>query len=97
VHVQTDGAQHVFAVQVYLDDLDPQAARLELYANGVNGSAPVRQEMQRLRPLIGATGGYVYGTSVPATRPASDYTARVVPDYPGVAVPLEAAHILWQR
>ena len=29
--------------------------------------------------------------------PATDYTARVIPHYSGVAVPLEAAHILWQR
>jgi starch phosphorylase len=97
VHVETDGEQHVFEVQVYLDALDPQAVQLELYADGVNGSVPVRQEMRRLRPLVGAAGGYVYRALVPATRPATDYTARVIPSYPGVAVPLEAAHILWQR
>jgi starch phosphorylase len=97
VHVETDGEQHVFEVQVYLDDLDPQAVRVELYADGVNGGAPIRQEMQRLRPLVGATGGYVYGALVPATRPATDYTARVIPHCPGVAVPLEATFILWQR
>jgi starch phosphorylase len=97
VHVETDGEQHVFEVQVYLDELDPQTVRLELYADGVNGSAPVRQGMQRLRPLVGAAGGYMYAARVPATRPATDYTARVLPYYPGVAVPLEATHILWQR
>jgi len=31
--------QHVFEVQVYLDDLDPEAVRVELYANGANGGA----------------------------------------------------------
>jgi glycogen phosphorylase len=97
VHVETEGEQHVFEVQVYLDALDPQAVQLELYADGVNGNAPVRQEMRRIRPLVGAAGGYVYGALVPATRPATDYTARVIPYYPGVAAPLEAAHILWQR
>ena len=35
--------------------------------------------------------------SVPATRPATDYTARLIPHRPGVAVPFEAARILWQR
>ena len=29
--------------------------------------------------------------------PATDYTARLVPHRDGVAVPLEEAHILWQR
>jgi hypothetical protein len=28
-------------LQVYLDDLDPEAVRIELYANGVDGCAAV--------------------------------------------------------
>ena len=35
--------------QVYLNDLDPKAVRVELYADGVMGGAPVRQEMKRVR------------------------------------------------
>jgi starch phosphorylase len=53
--------------------------------------------MQRARKLAGARNGYSYRAQVPATRPATDYTARVVPNLDGVSVPLEAAHILWQR
>jgi len=97
VRVETKGEQHVFDVQVYLNDLDPNLVRVELYADGVMGSAPVRQEMKRIRQLIGATGGYVYSAAVPAARPPGDYTARVIPQCDGVAVPLEAAQILWQR
>ena len=93
----TNGDQHVFEVQVYLDDLDPKAVRVELYADGVMGSAPVRQEMRRVGPLAGASGGYLYSAAVSAARPASDYTARVIPQYDGVAVPLEDARIRWQR
>ncbi len=95
--VASDGDQHVFDVQIYLDDLDPQAVRVELYAEGANGDAPVRLEMKRLRPLTGAAAGYLYSAAVSADRPATDYTARVIPHYSGVAVPLEAAHILWQQ
>ena len=97
VKVETVGEHHVFEVQVYLNDLDPNAAQVELYANGVNCENPVRQEMERVRQLAGTTVGYAYRAQVPATRPASDYTARVIPHYGGVAVPLEAAQILWQR
>ena len=57
----------------------------------------VRQEMKRVRRLVGAPGGYVYSAAVPAARPAADYTARLMPHRPGVAVPLEDARILWQR
>ena len=75
----------------------PKAVRVELYADGVNGGEPVRQEMKRVRQLVGASGGYVYSAAVSAGRPARDYTARVIPHCDGVAVPLEAARILWQR
>jgi starch phosphorylase len=95
--VATDGERHVFEVQVYLTDLDPNAARVELYADGVNGEGPVRQQMERVGQLAGAAGGYAYRTQVASTRPATDYTARVIPHFDGVAVPLEAARILWQR
>jgi len=95
--VETEGAQHVFELQVYLDDLDPAAVRVELYADGLAGGMPVRQEMKRLRSLVGSVGGHAYGAPVSATRPASDYTARLIPRHDGAAVPLEAPHILWQR
>jgi starch phosphorylase len=53
--------------------------------------------MKRVRQPAGVSGSYVYGAAVPADRPATDYTARVIPHCSGVAVPLEANSILWQR
>jgi len=95
--VETDGEQQVFEVQAYLNELDPNAARVELYADGVNGGDPVRQEMERVRQLAAVSGGYAYRARVPATRPATDYTVRLIPHCTGLAVPLETARILWQR
>ena len=97
VTVEMVGTHLVFEVQVLLADLDPDAVRVELFADGVNGDRPVRHEMTRVGPLKSAHGGHVYRAQVPATRPAADYTARVVPHYAGVAVPMEDARILWQR
>jgi starch phosphorylase len=97
VKVETSGGQHIFEAQVYLDDLDPNAVRVELYADGISSEMPIRQEMRRVRQLVGAANGYVYRAAMPATRPASDYTARVIPSRADVAVPLEAGQILWQR
>jgi len=97
VKVETNGEQHAFEVQVYLDVLDPNTVRVELYADGVDDETPVHQKMKLVRQLDGAAGGCVYSAAVPATRPALDYTARIIPHHDGVAVPLEAAHILWQR
>jgi starch phosphorylase len=95
--IHSGGAHHVFEVQAYLDELDSEAVRVELYADGVDGSPPERVEMKRVRQLLGAANGYAYHAEVPATRPATDYTARMIPQRSGVAVPLEAAPILWQR
>jgi len=97
VKVEARGGQHVFEVQVFLSDLDPGAVRVELYASGATGSAPMRQEMKRVCQLADTSGGYVYRTAVSADRPAADYTARVIPHCDGVAVPLEASRVLWQR
>ena len=97
VKVETKGQQHIFDVQVYLNDLDPKAVQVELYADGVNGGNPVRQEMKNVRRLVGASGGYVYSATVPAARSPADYTTRVIPHYEGVAIPLENKRILWQR
>jgi starch phosphorylase len=94
VKAETVDEQHIFETQVYLDDLDPEAVRVELYADG---EVPVRVEMKRTRQLVGAINGYAYHAEVSAIRPASDYTARLIPQRAGVAVPLEAARILWQR
>ena len=97
VKVQTNAAQHIFETEVYLNDLDPNAVRVELYADGINGGAPLRQEMKRVSQLAGMSGGTVYSAAVSAARPPADYTARVIPHCDGVAVPLEASRILWQR
>jgi starch phosphorylase len=97
VQHETEGEQHVFEVQVYLDGIDPDAVQVELFANGVDDMAPERIEMKRVRQLVGAVNGYAYHAGVPAIRPASDYTARLIPRLDGVAVPLESSKILWQR
>ena len=92
----TKGEYHVFEVQVYLNGLETNAVNVELYAEGVNGGNPVRQEMMRGGQLVGAENGYTYSTKVLATRPDTDYTVRIIPNHPGVSIPLEASRILWQ-
>jgi starch phosphorylase len=93
---ETNEQHHIFEVEVYLDDIDTNAVRVEIYADGINGGSPVRQEMKQGRQLVGAVRGYIYSVTVSAIRPATDYTARVIPNYDSVAVPLEAAQILWK-
>jgi starch phosphorylase len=88
---------HAFRVEVYLDDLPPDAVRVELYAEPLNGGEPVRQPMVRTHPLPETHNGFVYTATIPADRPPSDYTPRLVPEHAAAALPLEANLILWQR
>ncbi|MFZ1547230.1 MAG: alpha-glucan family phosphorylase [Candidatus Nitrotoga sp.] len=97
VKIETNGKQHIFEVQVYLNDFDSNTVRVELYADGINEGGPILQEMTRISQLAYSVGGYLYSGAVSATRPAADFTARIIPYFPGVSVPLETAHILWQR
>ncbi len=97
VTVETKGTQHVIAVAVFLNDTNPDNVRVELYADGAKGGDAVRQEMTRVRPLAERTGGYLYSATVSSARPATEFTARIMPHCDGVAVPLEADCILWQK
>jgi starch phosphorylase len=97
LRVETAAAEHRMRVEVYLGALDPETVRVELYADPADGVEAVRQLMTRGRRLEGPGGRYEYAASVPASRPAGDYTPRLVPWHPAAAVPLEAPEILWQR
>ncbi len=95
--VEAKADVNAFEVEVFAGELDPNSVRVELYADGANGSAPLLHEMKRLRPLPGNAGGYVYAVDVSVARPATDYTVRAIPYLSGAEVPLEAKQILWQR
>jgi starch phosphorylase len=94
--IETHDDQQVIEVEIRLPGVDANAVRVELYADACTGLETVRQEMTRLRNLSDAPGG-VYSATVPASRPASDFTPRLLPRFDGVLVPLEAEQILWQR
>ena len=95
--VEQQGDRYLFHVLVFLDDIDPDAVRVELYAEAQKDEDPVRYAMNRGERLVGATSGFTYSVSVPTSRPAADYTPRLVPQHVGALVPLEAPFILWHE
>jgi len=97
VKVKTDGDKHIFEVEVFLNTIKPNAVIVELYANGIDGGAPIRQELKLIQKQTASVKPHLYRATVSATRPAADYTPRVIPNFPGVSVPLETTLILWQR
>ncbi len=87
---------HIFHVQVKLNGLNPENVLVELYADGINGAEPVKIKM---KPVADAAGNGVkeYDAETDGSRPVSDYTACIVPNYENISVPLEDNLILWQH
>lgn len=97
VKVVTNGMQHVFEVFVYYNELDPKTVYVDLYAEGINGSKAVLQEMKKGDRLAGIPGAYRYSGTVSTLRPVTDYSVRLMQDISGISVPLETTKILWLR
>ena len=90
------GTEQRVTVAVWLGGLDPEAVRVELYADPVNDGEPERHAMERARKLDEPGQGYEYCVSLPAARALGDYTPRLLPRHPSAAIPLEAQDILWR-
>jgi len=95
--VHADGDRHVFQVRLNLGDVNPDHVRVELYADGQGGGAPTCQAMTRTGAEARNGPEHLHVASVAASRPASDFTPRLVPFHADAAVPLEAPFILWYR
>ena len=96
VHAETQEAQHNFDVQVYLDELSPDAVRVELYAEAIDGGEPAVYVMAREEQLV-CESAWRYSATVPADRPAGDFTPRITAHHPEAFIPLEAVEILWAK
>jgi starch phosphorylase len=92
---QETNGQHHFQVQVYLDDIDPEAIQVELYADATEDTEFVIQPLERGELLSGTSNAYIFEGSVSTERSAADYTPRIVPVHAEASVPLEANFILW--
>ncbi len=91
IKVETGPKSHQFEVQVYLNNLDRNGIKVQLYSlNQV-------KEMDYMGEIPYVHNGHKYRAEVPLEEPPSNYTPRIVPYFPGVATPLESNQILWQR
>jgi len=100
--VGPEGDTHTFRAEVMLGDMPPDAVLVEVYAEPLAGGSPERHIlMTDLGMFAGGTGDphppgtHCFRVTIPAVRPARDYTPRVVPWHPAARAPLEADHILW--
>ncbi len=97
VRTETLEGQHQFEVQLFLNEINSEMVRVELYADGINSDTFELQVMKLKQKMQDMKKPNIYTAAVPATRPVTDYTPRVVPYFPGVSVPLEINLILWQH
>ena len=94
--VVTRGQRHHFHVDVDFGGVDPDAVQVESFALRPDGEV-FRQPMARGDKLAKRESGYEFTAQVPATRPAGDFTPRIIPAFQGLAVPLEMPFILWHH
>lgn len=82
-------------IQVYLGDMNPAYVNVELYCETADSKPVQRIALTRADAISGAINGYLYRGELPDgfTR----VTPRIIPFHPDAQVPLEDAHILWQR
>jgi starch phosphorylase len=94
----TDHAEegkHRIEAEVFVDKMDVSSLSVEVVAGAQEGGGLFRQEMQASPGH--AEGWMKYSATVPDSRPAGDYTPRIVPKNADLAVPLEYRRILWQH
>lgn len=90
VEVKEGKGHYTFKVTVYLGDLDPGAIQVQLYADSLSGAGAQVYPMILGEQISDPMRGFSYRARIPAQRPASDYTARVIPAFNGARVPIEA-------
>jgi starch phosphorylase len=96
--LQIDNANdaYKFHISVWINGINPEYVKVELFADDLNGGAPMITPMF-LQVERAADGAHIYLASINTKRPVGDFTPRVVPAYKGISVPLEDNHILWYR
>ncbi|HEU5340973.1 alpha-glucan family phosphorylase [Edaphobacter sp.] len=95
--IETHEGRHAFRVEVFQGDLKPNQFKVELYAEPLEEGGPELEVMTACKTCPAPAAALIYSAEVPATRPAVDYTPRIVPHHASASVPLEARQILWQR
>ena len=96
--IVTGGAgQWRFSVPVHLGEIGAEDVRVELFAEAQGDEPAPVTALRRGAAIAGSASGYIYLGAVAATRPASDYTVRIIPARAGVRVPAELELISWQK
>jgi starch phosphorylase len=86
-----------FVVPVYLGEIAPITVQVEMFAEETGGSPPDIVVLHRQDAIPGSVNGYLFTGSTTTSHLPEDYTARIVPRYPDVHLPIEMPLIAWQK
>jgi len=96
LNVENEGEDYIFSITVYLDELDPKALQIQLYADHYDNEGP-EIHMMELAGVTGIANTYLYHARIKALRPSEHYTPRIIPYFDGITSPLESRQILWYQ
>lgn len=96
LRIEKEGDNFIFSIQISLGAINPDQVSVELYADGLSDSKPIRIKME-CRQSNAGDQEFNYHGKVDASRDHNDYTIRIIPHYEGVSVPLEENLICWHR
>ncbi len=85
------------SIPVYLDDVELNEVKVELYADKNENNPLEKQIMKPVEALTGSVNGYCFMVKIKTIRPVSDYTIRIIPAHPQAQIPLENCLILWEH
>jgi starch phosphorylase len=94
--VPVDGGGE-FQVHAYLEDLPPEAVRVQVYAEETAAAPSEMATLAHEGPLVGSVNGHVFRSVVRTDRPLDDFTPRIVAHHTDALTPLEEAAIHWWR
>lgn len=97
VSASTAGTDLTVSALVNLGGIAPEAVRVEVYADPLDGQPAFVCPMVPAEGPPSTAGPVRYHVTIPATRPAEHFTPRVVPAHPGARLPLELPLIAWAR
>lgn len=86
-----------FSVPVFAGEVLPSSVHVELFADAREANPAEVVSLHQEQAIPGAANGHIYAGEVASTRPAEDYTVRVVPHHAAAHVPAELPLIAWQR
>jgi starch phosphorylase len=92
-----DAGHWRFSVPIFLGEISPGFVRIELFADEEAGRPADVIELHQEQAIPGSAHGFIYAGEVADSRPAGDYTLRIVPSCEGAFVPSELPLISWQR